>query len=100
MKHIYILNFIEFDVESDPSKVSYTQSTPDNIHTYVYDSSKGRDVNTLHNQFVKNTLIAETRFHIPTAMTPSIEKLYAVLGCEQDYEKRSSINMDKFSIRK
>ena len=40
MKHAEILNLVDFAVESEPSNVVYTQSTPDNIHKGVYDSAQ------------------------------------------------------------
>ena len=51
MKHTEILNLVDFDVEYNPSKVSYTQATPDTIHKGVYDPTKGWDINTSHSFF-------------------------------------------------
>ena len=37
MNHDEILNLVEFEVESEPSNVVYTQDTTDTIHKGVYD---------------------------------------------------------------
>ena len=100
MKHADIINFVKFDVESDPSRVSYNQATPDTIHKDIYDYSKVRDVNTPRNPFVYDILIAETRRHMPTTMAASIDALYAVLGCTKPYERRPPIRIYKFDIHK
>ena len=47
-----------------------------------------------------DTLIAETRCHVPTDMSASIEVLYVVLDCKKISERRSLISMDKFAIHK
>ena len=52
MKSTEILNLVEFDVESRPSKVSRIQATPDTIHKCLYDPTNGRDVNIPRNLFV------------------------------------------------
>ena len=49
MKYAEIINLVKFDVEYDPSKVWYTQATPDTIHKVIYDPANGRDVNTPRN---------------------------------------------------
>ena len=52
MTNADVLNVVEFDVEPEPYKVSYTQVTPETIHKGVYNPAKGRDVNTSNNPFL------------------------------------------------
>ena len=73
MKHVEILNFVKFKVESEPFNVVYTQTTPETIHKGVYDPTRGRDVNNPHKPFVDDTFISENRCHTPTDMAASIE---------------------------
>ena len=100
IKYTEILNLVEFDVESEPSKVLYIQATPSTIHKGVYRPANSWDVNAHHKLFVDDTLISETRRHIPTAMATSIEALYVVLGLEQISERRAPISMERFAARR
>ena len=45
MKHAKVLNLVNLDVEYDPSRESYIQSTPEIVHKVFYDSSKVRGIN-------------------------------------------------------
>ena len=50
---------MKFEVESNPAAVHYTPATADTLNGGIYDSVLGRDVNTPHNPFVDNNLIAD-----------------------------------------
>ena len=83
MKDTEILNLVEFDVDFNPSIISYTQAIYVAIHKVVYDPSMGSDSNTPQNSFINEAHIDETRLHIPTAMATGIEAFYVVLSHEQ-----------------
>ena len=83
MTHAEILNLVEFDVESDHSRVSCAQATYVTIHKGVYNPAKRWNFNALHNLFMDETLIAETRYHMPTVITDNIAELYVVRWWEK-----------------
>lgn len=97
MKHQEILSLVQFEVEPHPSTVKYTHASADTLHTGVYDPILGRDVNTPHNPFVDDTLMADIQPHILTAMGASIESLFLSLGALCEAERRSPLSMDKFA---
>ena len=97
LKHLNILSLVEFDEETDPTSVSYVQATADALHQGVYNSTLGRDVNTPHNPFVDDTLMADIRRHMLTCMAASIEALFIILGRLSENERRSPLSMDKFA---
>ena len=98
--HAKILDLVEFEVEENPLSVQYTQAIADDIHRGVFDPSQGRDVNTPHHPFVDDTLMADIRRHMPTAMAASIEALFLILGRDDLPNRRSNISMDKFAVSK
>lgn len=79
-KHESILSLVEFAVDNKPDPSDFVQAIADSINKGVLDDSLGRDVNTPHDLFVDDTLMADIRRHILTCMAASIEALFLVMG--------------------
>ena len=79
LKHQKILSLVEFATSDNPDPSVFVQAKADDVHTGVYDTALGRDVNTPHNQFVEDTLMADIPCHTLTCMAASIEALFLVM---------------------
>ena len=96
-KNAKILDLVEYEVEEDPSSVQYTPEVADDLHQGVYDPTLGRDMNTPHNQFSDNTLMADIRSHMLNAMTARIDALFITLSYDKLLHHQSIISMDTFA---
>ena len=88
---------MKFEVESSPAAVHYTPIAANTPNDGVYDSVLGRDVNTLHNPFVDDNIIADIQPWVLTVMGASIEALFITLGELCGAERRSHLSMDEFA---
>ena len=97
LKHQDILSLVKFVKDDNPDPAVFVQAIADGIHKGLFNELPGRDVNTPHNPFVDNTLMADIRKHMLTCMTASIEGLFQVMGLLLEKIRRSPLSMDKFS---
>ena len=84
-------------VDDYPDPSVFVQAVADCVNTGVFDSALGRDVNTPHNPFVDDSLMADIRRHILTSMAASIESLFLCMGPLEEKFRRSPLSMDKYS---
>ena len=91
LKHQDILSLVEFVKDDNPDPIVFVQAIADGIHKGVFDELLGRDVDTPHNPFVDDTLMADIRKHMPTCMAASIEALFQVMGLRLEKVRRSPV---------
>jgi len=77
------------------ASVVFTQAFPDSIHTGVRQAD-GTPVNTPHNMYVDDNLIAEIPARMKQAMAASIEALFILMGFPEPQKRRIAICMEKF----
>ena len=80
LKYFEILKLVSFDAESKQDYIVYTQATADSINNGVFSPSSSTSINTPQHLYVDDTLIADVRRHILTAMSASIEALFLLFG--------------------
>ena len=97
-KHKDILDLVDFVEDDNPDPSVFVQAIADKINNGVFDKVLGRDVNTPHNPFVDDTLMAEIRRHILTCMAARVEALVLIMGQLSESERRSPLSMDKYSV--
>ena len=93
-KHKKLLDLIKFtDIPSD--EVSFIKAIPDTIHKGVL-ASTGKPINTPHNMFVDDNVIAEIRPRMKQAQAASAESLFRIAGFPNIKLRRSPLSMDKY----
>ena len=95
LKHSNILHLVKFASSPPSDPVVFVQATVDFINQGVIDPTTGLSIETPHNPFVDDTLMADVRRHILTAMAASLEALFLLLGYPCEF-RRSPLSMDKF----
>ena len=97
MKHANILQAVEIEVEPNQHQVKFVPTKADSINKGVFHPGTTTSVNTPHNPFVDDTLMADVIEHILTAMAASIESLFLLFGFPDETLRRSPLSMEKFA---
>ena len=93
MKHIDLLSKVSFEPPA-PANTKFTGAVADSKYKGVL-GPDNTSVKTPHNPFVDDTLIADIRRHITTAMAASVESLFILFGHDSPF-RRSFLSIIKF----
>ena len=95
LKHKKLLDLISYSTPSSPTDTSYTNAVPDSLNKGVLDKN-GDPINTPHNMFVDDNVIAEVRSRMRQAQAASAESLFRIAGFPNPTLRRSPLSMDKY----
>ena len=88
-----LLSQIDFEPPAPPNTTFVGAAADSNYHGVL--NENGKSCNTPHNPFVDDTLMADIRRHILTAIAASVEALFIMFGRDSPY-RRSFLSIDKF----
>ena len=82
---------VECEVDLPGTVPSFVQAIEDPIHRGLFDPLLQMALNTPINSFEDDTLMADTCYHILTAMTAGIESLFIIFGELSETNHRSPL---------
>ena len=93
-KHKKLLDLISYSPLST-NTTSFVKAVPDSLNKGVLNKD-GNPVNTQHNMFVDDNVIAEIRPRMRQAQAASAESLFRIAGFPNPTLRRSPLSMDKY----